>query len=85
MLIQMTLGEFKVSFKFCVADYKLALLTIFTGFFYLFKDIADENITTFRTPEGTIMQLIQMTLGEFKVSFNHDNRLGRHGTESPFL
>ena len=38
-----------------------------SGFYFLFKDISDKNIMTFATPQGTIMTLFQMTLGEFKV------------------
>ena len=44
------------------------ILFYISGFYYLFKDIEDENITTFKTIWGTIMQLVQMTFGEFKVS-----------------
>ncbi len=40
----------------------------FSGFYFLFKDIADENVITFKDPGSTFMMLIQMTLGEFKVS-----------------
>jgi len=46
----------------------IIMYTLFlVGFFFLFKDIDNPNISTFKTIDGTIMQLFQMTLGDFKV------------------
>ena len=38
------------------------------AFYFLFKDIDNQNIQSFKSPGGTMMQLFQMTLGEFKVT-----------------
>ena len=38
-----------------------------SGFYFLFKDI-NKNIRTFENIWDTVMQLFQMTLGEFRVS-----------------
>ncbi len=45
-----------------------------SAFYFLFKDIQDPNITTYETPESTIMMLVQMTLGEFKVRRSSEAR-----------
>lgn len=42
---------------------------VFSGFYFLFKDIDHESIESFKTIMGTMMQVIHMTLGEFRVSF----------------
>ena len=42
------------------------------GFYFLFKDI-NKNIKTFENIWDTVMQLFQMTLGEFRVSLEPNN------------
>ncbi|XP_064632713.1 transient receptor potential cation channel subfamily V member 6-like isoform X2 [Lineus longissimus] len=48
--------------------YLVILICFAQGFFFLFKDIDNESITTFKTILDTLMTLFQMTLGEFKMS-----------------
>ena len=51
----------------------------FTGFFFLFKDIDDKNIKSFDSLPQTAMQLVHMTLGEFKVKQDMHARIHTHG------
>ena len=53
-----------------LCQFLLYVSGICTGFFFLFRDVTSDNsdVAKFSTLPDTILNLFQMTLGEFKVS-----------------
>ncbi|CAI9719439.1 transient receptor potential cation channel subfamily V member 5-like [Octopus vulgaris] len=68
MIYKMIIGDV---FRFVII-YLIMVGAFAQAFFFLFRDIDDSSITTFRDLVATIINLFQMTLGEF--SYDHMNQ-----------
>ncbi|XP_052822662.1 transient receptor potential cation channel subfamily V member 5 [Octopus bimaculoides] len=68
MVYKMIIGDV---FRFVII-YLIMVGAFAQAFFFLFRDIDDSSITTFRDLVATIINLFQMTLGEF--SYDHMNQ-----------
>uniref|UniRef100_A0A1I8IMT8 Bestrophin homolog n=1 Tax=Macrostomum lignano TaxID=282301 RepID=A0A1I8IMT8_9PLAT len=48
--------------------YSIVLVCFAQAYYFLFQDIEQTSITSFREPHVALMTLLQMTLGDFKFT-----------------